>query len=102
MQISNRGTARVHSVMRYIDDMERERQGWGDEPLQDVHETRASFLRAMDMMFRATEVWADGTGDSLSFGGVMPGGITFGIIARVKPMPDDRFALPPVEWTFHS
>ena len=39
--------ARIKQVYEYTQDMEIERRGYGDEPMQDVHETRASFLRAL-------------------------------------------------------
>lgn len=93
--------ARIKQVYEYTQDMEIERRGWGDEPMQDVHETRASFLRALITLLDATEVWCDGQG--LGFGGSMQG-IIFGMIPWEQRLSSDvhEFERHPIEWTFHS
>ena len=93
--------ARIKQVYEYTQDMEIERRGWGDEPMQDVHETRASFLRALITLLDATEVWCDGQG--LGFGGSMSG-IIFGMIPWEQRLSSDvhEFEHHPIEWTFHS
>ena len=93
--------ARIKQVYEYTQDMEIERRGWGDEPMQDVHETRASFLRALTTLLDATEVWCDGQG--LGFGGSMQG-IIFGMIPWEQRLSSDvhEFEHHPIEWTFHS
>lgn len=93
--------ARIKQVYEYTQDMEIERRGWGDEPMQDVHETRASFLRALITLLDATEVWCDGQG--LGFGGSMQG-IIFGMIPWEQRLSSDvhEFEHHPIEWTFHS
>ncbi len=93
--------ARIKQVYEYTQDMEIERRGWGDEPMQDVHETRASFLRALTTLLDATEVWCDGQG--LGFGGSMQG-IIFGMIPWEMRLSSDvhEFEHHPIEWTFHS
>ena len=93
--------ARIKQVYEYTQDMEIERRGWGDEPMQDVHETRASFLRALTTLLDATEVWCDGQG--LGFGGNMQG-IIFGMIPWEQRLSSDvhEFEHHPIEWTFHS
>ena len=93
--------ARIKQVYEYTQDMEIERRGWGDEPMQDVHETRASFLRALTTLLDATEVWCDGQG--LGFGGSMQG-IIFGMIPWEQRLSSDvhEFERHPIEWTFHS
>lgn len=62
-----------------------------DEP------TATSLLLALDTLAEAAEVWADNPGNpaDLSFGGVLPGGIQFGVIARTT-------VAGGTEWTFHS
>lgn len=93
--------ARIKQVYEYTQDMEIERRGYGDEPMQDVHETRASFLRALITLLDATEVWCDGQG--LGFGGSMQG-IIFGMIPWEQRLSSDvhEFERHPIEWTFHS
>lgn len=93
--------ARIKQVYEYTQDMEIERRGWGDEPMQDVHETHASFLRALITLLDATEVWCDGQG--LGFGGNMQG-IIFGMIPWEQRLSSDvhEFEHHPIEWTFHS
>lgn len=93
--------ARIKQVYEYMQDMEIERRGWGDEPMQDVYDTRASFLRALTTLLDATEVWCDGQG--LGFGGSMSG-IIFGMIPWEQRLSSDvhEFEHHPVEWTFHS
>ena len=95
--------ARIKQVYEYTQDMEIERRGWGDEPMQDVHETRASFLRALITLLDATEVWCDGFGQGLGFGGSMSG-IIFGMIPWEQRLSSDvhEFEHHPIEWTFHS
>lgn len=93
--------ARIKQVYEYTQDMEIERRGWGDEPMQDVHETHASFIRALITLLDATEVWCDGQG--LGFGGSMQG-IIFGMIPWEQRLSSDvhEFEHHPIEWTFHS
>lgn len=93
--------ARIKQVYEYTQDMEIERRGWGDKPMQDVYDTRASFLRALTTLLDATEVWCDGQG--LGFGGSMSG-IIFGMIPWEQRLNSDvhEFEHHPIEWTFHS
>lgn len=93
--------ARIKQVYEYTQDMEIERRGYGDEPMQDVHETHASFIRALITLLDATEVWCDGQG--LGFGGSMQG-IIFGMIPWEQRLSSDvhEFEHHPIEWTFHS
>ena len=93
--------ARIKQVYEYTQDMEIERRGYGDEPMQDVYDTRASFLRALTTLLDATEVWCDGQG--LGFGGNMQG-IIFGMIPWEQRLSSDvhEFEHHPIEWTFHS
>lgn len=93
--------ARIKQVYEYTQDMEIERRGYGDEPMQDVHETHASFIRALITLLDATEVWCDGQG--LGFGGNMSG-IIFGMIPWEQRLSSDvhEFEHHPIEWTFHS
>jgi len=93
--------ARIKQVYEYTQDMEIERRGYGDEPMQDVYDTRASFLRALTTLLDATEVWCDGQG--LGFGGSMSG-IIFGMIPWEQRLNSDvhEFEHHPIEWTFHS
>ena len=93
--------ARIKQVYEYTQDMEIERRGWGDEPMQDVHETHASFIRALITLLDATEVWCDGQG--LGFGDSMSG-IIFGMIPWEQRLSSDvhEFERHPIEWTFHS
>jgi len=93
--------ARIKQVYEYTQDMEIERRGYGDEPMQDVHETHASFIRALITLLDATEVWCDGQG--LGFGGSMSG-IIFGMIPWEQRLNSDvhEFEHHPIEWTFHS
>lgn len=96
--------ARIKQVYEYTQDMEIERRGWGDEPMQDVHETRASFLRALTTLLDATEVWCEPYGgQGLGFGGSMQG-IIFGMIPWEQRLSSDvhEFEHHPIEWTFHS
>ncbi len=101
-------TQRVKDRLRYIfdhiDRMENERQGYGPEPMADVHSTRASLLSALSVLLAADEVWVDGQEYTMSFGGRMPGGIVFGMIARLTEASDDEpwFSHYRVDWTFHS
>ena len=69
--------------------------------MQDVHETHASFIRALITLLDATEVWCDGQG--LGFGGNMQG-IIFGMIPWEQRLSSDvhEFEHHPIEWTFHS
>lgn len=99
--LSPRVKARIKEVYEYIQDMEIERRGYGAEPMRDVHETRASFLRALTTLLDATEVWTDGQG--LGFGGSMQG-IIFGMIPWEQRLSSDvhEFEHHPIEWTFHS
>lgn len=96
MKISDAAVQRIADVASHLDEMEHERQGWGDD--SGVNSTARSFVRALGILMAAEEVWIDG-GTGYSFGGVMPGGITFGMIARHRP---SVFATKPIEWTFHS
>ena len=93
-----RVTQRIMEVQLYLVEMERERAGWGVESMREVGDTARSFTAALATLFTAERVWCDG-GSGYSFGGVMPGGITFGMIARKG---SSRFTSEPIEWTFHS
>jgi len=103
--LSDRTRARFRECMQHIDRMRAERVGWGKDAEAEVAATERSLLRALDTLIGAREVWPDGTSSSgsLSFGGMMPGGIDFGMIARrgTCRFPDVH-TTPPVEWTFHS
>ena len=96
-----RVVARITEVQQYIRKMRQERAGWGPEPMREADATAASFVDGLAMLFAAERVWIDG-GTGFSFGGVLPGGITFGMIARGKVSKDSPFTTPEVEWTFHS
>jgi hypothetical protein len=67
----------------------------GDDPRASAI-TTASLLNALGTLAEALEVWADNPSNpaDLSWGGILPGGIQFGVIARPKD--------GGVEWTFHS
>lgn len=102
---------RIADVQRHIDRMRTERAGWGPVAMGEADATAASFVRGLSTLVAADRVWNDGA-TGLSFGGVLPGGIAFGMIARIaKPaVPADltdgvkwpEFATPAIEWTFHS
>lgn len=116
MVVTQAATERIRKITEYILEMQRERVGWGDEAMADVLTTALSFAKAWNMLAGAKEVWADGQGYSL--GGVMYGGIYFGVIATVsEPKPyqyamgdertgfEDRFKTfehGPITWSFHS
>lgn len=98
---------RINKILKHIEGMEFERQGFGDGAMRDVEYTRKSFVRALGTLLGAEELWPDGfEEDSLSLGGVMPGGIVFGMIGRYRVgwNPDWRepFEFQPVDWSFHS
>lgn len=115
MRLSRSAAERIRKITQYILEMQRERVGWGQEALDDVVVTALSFAKAWDTLAGATEVWADG--QNYSLGGVMPGGIVFGMIATVsEPTPfeytlagDDltlrsvkTFEHGPITWSGHS
>lgn len=99
---------RLLRCLAYIETMELERMGWGPEYMRPVERTRASLLSAFGVLLAASDLWIDGVDPSLSLGGVMPGGIVFGMIARERPSaetsatPSPKFTHPEIEWTFHS
>lgn len=100
LALEPRVRSRIAEAIEYANDMERERQGWGSDAMQDVHETRASLLRGLAFLLAADRVWIDGPG--LSFGGSMSG-MTFGLVARRQSLPEGSvFACPAYEWTAHS
>jgi hypothetical protein len=102
---------RLMQCIDHVSAMRTERMGWGPAAMRDVADTEASFTAALGYLLNADRVWIDG-GTGLSFGGVMPGGIMFGMIARPgRPnvptdLPDDvewpTFDHGPIEWSFHS
>lgn len=100
MKISQAAVQRIADVASNIDEMEHERQGWGLTAMNDVNETARSFVRALGILMGATDVYIDG-GTGYSFGGMMPGGIAFGMIAR-EVGKDPRFNAQQLEWSFHS
>lgn len=55
-------------------------------------DTADSLLHALDILLGAEYLYCDG---GLSFGGVLPGGIAFGMIERTRPN-------GATYWTFHS
>lgn len=91
---------RIIEVHQYIQRMRQERIGWGPEAMREADETAASFLDGLTTLLGATEVWTDGQG--LSFGGIMPGGIVFGMIASPSTPCLDHLTTPPMRWVFHS
>lgn len=99
--LSTRVVQRIKDVLDYIDTMTWERMGYSEAAMQDVHDTRASFLKAFRTLIEATDIWPDGQG--LSFGGNMQG-IQFGMIAWEQRLTDDshEFEHHPIEWSFHS
>jgi hypothetical protein len=93
---------RIGKVHEYIAAMAAERMGWGPDAERETADTMRSFIDGFRLLCEATEVWIDG-GAGYSFGGVLPGGIVFGMIARTMPARSlGEFANPPLEWTFHS
>lgn len=111
MRLSRSAAERIRKIAEYILEMQRERVGWGDEAMTDVLTTALSFAKAWNTLAGATEVWADG--QNYSLGGVMYGGIYFGVIATVKePIPFEytiagtaytkTFEHGPITWSFHS
>jgi hypothetical protein len=112
VNISDSAAKRLRKISRYIADMNNERIGYGPGPMLAVAETALSFARVWETLAGAQEVWADGSNYSL--GGVMPGGIVFGMIATVQEPAtfvhefDDGssitrdFDMGPITWTFHS
>jgi hypothetical protein len=101
LALTPRVRERIAQVHDHIAEMRRERQGWGDLAAREVADTALSFMDALRVLNEATEVWIDG-GAGLSFGGILPGGIVFGVIAREKPSMGGDDMLPVIEWTFHS
>lgn len=107
LTITPRVQRRLQDVWTYIETLQIERVGYGK--CGDAHTTAMSFARAVQTLFSATEIWVDGP-EGLSFGGVMPGGIQFGMIARhgepekvyVDGEQVSRFKHGPIKWTFHS
>lgn len=91
---------RIIEVHQYVQRMRQERIGFGPEAMREADETAASFLDGLTTLLQATEMWTDGLG--LSFGGVMPGGIVFGMIASQRQPCLDHFTTPPLRWSFHS
>lgn len=63
----------------------------------DDEATATSLLYALDVLTEAERLWADRPSDpeNLSLGGMLPGGIAFGLIARPTTAGG-------IEWTFHS
>ena len=96
-----RVNTRIVEVHQYIQRMRQERVGWGPTAEREADETAASFLRGLAMLLSAEQVWCDGA-TGLSFGGVMPGGIVFGMIAHRGTPKFDHCTVPPIEWSFHS
>lgn len=100
MELSTLVRERIQRAVAYIDEMERERMGYGAEPQLEVAATALSLTRGLSTLLGAEEVWTDGA-TGLSFGGRLPGGIVFGMIAR-QIGSDYRFKYQQMEWTFHS
>jgi len=104
LTLTPRVRERIKQVHDHIAAMRSERLGWGTEAARDAADTAMSFLDALDILTEATEVWIDG-GAGYSFGGVLPGGIVFGMIAREqapRTVLNSEFTYRPIEWTFHS
>jgi len=84
------------AITAHIAQMERAVAGMGPEAMRPVCKTQGSLVRALSTLCTAEVVWADSyRADNFSFGGRMPGGIVFGMIARLEPGNS-------WEWTFHS
>jgi hypothetical protein len=102
LTLTPRVRERIKQVHDHIAAMRAERLGWGDTAAREALDTAMSFLDALDILTEATEVWCDG-GAGMSFGGVLPGGIVFGCIAREVPRRTiHEFDHAPMDWTFHS
>lgn len=102
LTLTPRVRERIRAVRSHILDMRIERAGWGDTANREVAETALSFLDGLDILIAAEEVWIDG-GTGLSFGGRLPGGIIFGLIARETPrLTMHKFDVPAMNWTVHS
>jgi hypothetical protein len=91
---------RIIEVHQYIQRMRAERVGFGPDAMREADETAASFLDGLTTLLAAEQMWVDGLG--LSFGGVMAGGIVFGLIASQRQPCLDHFTTPPLTFTFHS
>lgn len=91
---------RIYEAMQYIGAMAAERAGHGERAQAAVTRTRASLLDGIGMLLSSREVWIDSA--PMSFGGVMRGGIVYGMIAREKPDLTATFRHHEIEWTFHS
>ncbi len=98
--LTERVVKRINDVFDHIEQMDRERAGYGPDAEQEVTDTRTSFMRALAILITSNEVWIDGA-DGFSFGGNLEG-IIYGMIARQQKsfLPAAQFA--PYEWTFHS
>lgn len=102
LTLEPRVIARMLVVAEYVEDMRRERLGYGPAAMAEADQTAHSYLRAVSYLLRAREVWIDGGDPSLSFGGIMDGGIVFGMIARREASMNPDAAYPPIAWTVHS
>ena len=100
MELNERVVARIQSVNQYLNEMRAERIGWGPEAEAEVAETALSFVKALDTLLSANEVWIDG-GTGYSFGGNMSG-IYFGMIAHRGVSKFEHCTNPPLDWSFHS
>jgi len=90
-------------MLRRVEGVRMSFAGCGDKLPGEMLE---SLTRAVDTLCEAERIWRDGAD---SIGGVMPGGIFFGVVSReVDPeryMPSEAVPLVytiPLEWTFHS
>lgn len=94
----------LRNIQAHLTRMEGERNGWGPEAMAAVHRTENSLLWNLMALTGAENVWADShDGLGLSLEGMMPGGLTFGMVARVRDLPEHgRFHYAEVEWTMHS
>jgi len=103
MNVTPEAMKRIREVTLHIMRMRAERQTRGDRDMRGFAETCESWVLALEVLFEADEVYID-TASPFSFGGRLPGGIVFGMIGRVRPATEGghEYAIPPVEWTFHS
>lgn len=98
--LTERVVQRINEVFDHIEQMERERAGYGPDAEREVNATRTSFQRALAILLTSNEVWIDWP-EGFSFGGNLEG-IIYGMIARPKEslLPATQFA--PYEWALHS
>ena len=103
MELSEELKRRLRRCQTHIEGMAAERAGHGPHAHAQVERTRTSLLTGLLLvMTNSDQMWPEGADPDLSFGGVMNGGIHYGMIAHTKPDIGERFAYPEIEWTFHS